>query len=225
MRGDILLLSFLSFNKLKGPFWMLWCRITPGLKEVLVSLLKALDKVVASLPVSMELQTKEIFFGQWYHLGFSQLGNTEKSFKLGFFFKQDPLVAVHEAVLHGSWSHDGVCLSLTRYMGAFVQKLRDGRKPMRTASSLYFSHFTLSGFPQNSSILVKISHLALLRRLKLATWHSHNSYCKKPQICMPDYLLILLLSHSAFTDMFLSWQESLFCLQVIESLTLTWLLN
>lgn len=29
-----------------------------------MSLLKALDKVVASLPVSMELQTKEIFFGQ-----------------------------------------------------------------------------------------------------------------------------------------------------------------
>lgn len=165
------------------------------------------------------------FFGQWDHLSFSQLGNTEESFKLEF-FNLDPLAAVHEALLHRSWSSDEIYLSPTRYMGAFMQKLRDGREPMRTASSLYFSHFTLSGSLQNSSILVKIPYLALLRRLRLATWHPHNSNCKKtPQTRMPDYLLILLLWHNAFTDMFLSWQGSLFCLQGISSLTLTWLLN
>lgn len=142
------------------------------------------------------------------------------------FFNLDPLAAVHEALLHRSWSSDVVYLSPTRYTGAFMPKLRNGREPPRRASSLYFSHFTLSGSPQNSSVLGKIPRLALLRRLKLATWHPHNSNCKKtPQTRMPDYLLILLLWHNAFTDMFLSWQGSLFCLQGISSLTVTWLLN
>lgn len=59
-----------------------------------------------------------------------------------------------------------------------MQKLRDVKEPMRTASSLYFSHFTLSESPQNSAVL-KIPHLVLLRRLKLTTCNPYNSNCKK----------------------------------------------
>lgn len=69
---------------------------------------------------------------------------------------------------------------------------------MRTASSLYFSHFTLSWSPQNSPILVKIPHLALLRRLILASWPPHNSNCKNP----PNTHARLPLNSSLMTQCF-----------------------